>query len=163
MPTPSPAETSTELRIAALTTFPSHLSKKFGLTDPVAIGVCMEFWVQKSVVSLICFIDGNASLYFSGGGGILGGIKHDRVRHSAGKLIQFANTYLPEMQSCNEFPLPEPGRTQFYVLTPVGAFAAKAMDSELVECRHSFSLLFSAAQCVITQLKQANGKTSETG
>jgi hypothetical protein len=151
-PSPSEAETSAALRVAALTKFPGQLSNKFGISESVAIGICMEFWVKNAVVSLICFIDGNVSLYFSSGGGILGGIKHDQVRQAASKFIQFANVHLPEMVPCNEFPLPESGHTSFYVLTPTAAFIARALDSELAECRHPFSLLFSAGHCIITQL-----------
>lgn len=120
----------------------------------------MEFWVQNAVISLICFIDGNASLYFSTCGGIIGGVKHDRVRQAAGRFVQFANFHLEEMVPCNDFPLPEVGHTSFYVLTPTAALVAGGLDSELAECRHSFSQLFSAGHCIITQLKQMEEERS---
>jgi hypothetical protein len=157
---PSSAEAMAGLRIAALTKYPSLLSKKFQISEPVAIGVCMEFWSSETVVSLICFVDGNASLYFSSGGGMIGGVSDSLVRQAAVKFVQFANMHMPEMSDCKDFPHPEVGNTTFYVLTPSTALVAGAPDLELADCSHPFSQLFSVAQCVITCLRRIDEKKS---
>ena len=118
----------------------------------------MDVGYAKSVVTLVSLIDGSASIYFSSGGGVIGGQGHETVRRAARRFTQFAAVYLPEMSPCTDFPMPDIGEAIFYVLTPGGAFAQAASEQELGAGSHSFSPLFYAGQCVITQLRRVSEK-----
>ena len=123
-----------------------------------ALGVLMETGYAGAVATLVAMINGSASLYFSSGGGVIGGEKLETVRIAARRFTQFGGIHLPEMLRCTEFPMPEVGQTVFYVLTPNGVFTQGAPAQELGAGGHSFSPLFHAGQYVIGQLRAASEK-----
>lgn len=158
MPQSLPDEVTAELRTKALTEAPALLLRNPAFRDVPALGVLMEVGYAKSVVTLVSLIDGSASIYFSSGGGVIGGQGHETVRMAARRFTQFAGVYLPEMSGCSDFPMPAIGQTIFYVLTPNGVFTQAASEQELGGGSHSFSPLFYAGQCVITQLRKVTEK-----
>ena len=132
----------------------------FGLNttpaDAPAWGVLMETGFPEGTATLVSMLDGSASLYFSGGGGVIGGSGHESVRRVATAFVRLAGQQQACMAVTRTFPLPRDGRTVFYVLTDSGVFSAEADESALGEQRHALSPLFYAGQDVITQLRLAS-------
>jgi hypothetical protein len=153
----STRDASAELRARVLRGKPSD----FGLPQPPAAtpvwAILMETAFPEGVFTLVSVSDGSASLYFSTGGGVIGGGEHDTVRAAALQFVRLANEYLPSMSPCTSFPLPGPGHTKFYVLTTGGVSTADALEEDLGEERHELSPLFYAAQDVITQIRLVTG------
>src|SRR5438067_1523541 len=116
-------------------------------------GVLMETGYPNGVATLAAFAGGDASLYFSTGGGIIGGIGHEPVRAATTQLVAVSRPFVADMEKTTAFPLPDAGRVRFYVLTLDGMFTAEAVDRDLGEERHTLSPLFFAAHEVITQLR----------
>lgn len=129
----------------------------FGLppltAESAAWGVLMEMGYPEGTATLVSLIDGNASLYFSGGGGVIGGGDHAPVSAAAREFVRLAGAKLPSMEASAAQPLPSAGLTSFYVLTDDGPRALSAPEEELGEGRHAMSDLFYAGQEVITQLR----------
>ena len=150
---PDPAEVYRELRGRALGMRPEEAGAAPAGGENQPYGVLMETGYPNGVATLVAFASGDASLYFSTGGGIIGGIGHESVRIASQHLIESANPFLPEMEKTTAFPLPEAGRVRFYVLTLDGAFTAEAAPDDLSEERHALSPLFFAAHQVITELR----------
>lgn len=117
--------------------------------------VVMEVGLRGNSFSLIAMIDGNASIYFSNGGGIIGGIGHEQVRLRANEFNHSADTsfgYFQRHDSKTYF-LPKTGEVIFYVITKNGVFSAKASEADLDKNRHALSSVFMAANTVITELR----------
>lgn len=144
----APADIYTKLRGQAL----GVTAKSLGVSDGVH-GVVMETGYPEAVVTLVAMADGAASLYFSNGGGIIGAGEHERPKVAARSLIAFAAHNLEGFVPTTSTPLPDPGRTRFYVLADRGIFTAEASEVDLGENRHSLSPLFYSAQELITEMR----------
>jgi len=141
-----------ELRRKILTEPSAQYGVDVAAGDPWA--VVMETGFPGGSASLVCFADGNASLYFSTGGGVIGGFAYENVRTAASDLVEAAGYFLGHFSPVTEFPLPGAGRTRFYVRTGETVLHAEASENDLGEERHPLSKLFFAGHNVITQLRE---------
>ena len=158
MANPSPAEVSAGLRKSALTVFPSQIASNPAYRDAAALGVLMETGYEKAVATLVSFITGDASIYFSSGGGIIGGQGQTEVRIAARRFTQFAGVHVSEMSKCTDYPLPGIGQTTFYVITATGIYTLSAAEQVLGGGGHDFSPLFHAGHYLITRLRMTTEK-----
>jgi hypothetical protein len=158
MPNPSPAEVAAGLRKSALTEYPSQMRSDPAYRDATALGVLMETGYEKAVATLVAFISGDASIYFSSGGGIIGGQGHADVRIAAKRFTQFAGLHVSEMSRCTDYPLPGVGQTTFYVMTASGIFTLTAPEQQLGVGSHDFSPLFHAGHYLLTRLRMTTEK-----
>jgi hypothetical protein len=142
------------LRKLALGT--SRASLKIDEPGPV-FGVLMETGYPKAVVTLACFLTGSASLYFSNGGGMLGGGEHRAVAEAAKVFVRECGGFLGKMERAADCPLPAAGGTIFYALTDEGTFCHCALEDDLGRKRSEFSPLFYAGQDVITRTRLLQG------
>jgi hypothetical protein len=116
-------------------------------------GVLMETGYPKGSCTLLTTADGNASLYFGTGGGVIGGYAHQEVRNAARNLSDGADHFVEGCVKTTSFPIPGTGDVIFNILTKDGAYTAGALEKELGEKRHPLSPLFYAGHAVITQLR----------
>jgi hypothetical protein len=117
-------------------------------------GLIMETGYPNAVASLVTFIDGTTSMYFSSGGGVIGAGKHAEVREAAKAFIAAANGYTKEFTPTADHPVPPAGRVRFYARTFAGLTYAEAAENDLGEGRHPLSPLFHAGHFVIAHLRQ---------
>jgi hypothetical protein len=142
-----------DLRRQALGVRPADLGLRPGGGAPRVYGVVMETGYPEGVASLVVFANGEASLYLSSGGGIIGGGAHETVRRAAVQQIAEAQRGLGELAPTDAFPRPAVGRVRFYVLTTGGMLTAEAAEEDLGEERLALSPLFHAGHAVITELR----------
>ena len=116
-------------------------------------GVVMDMGTANGVASVVALKDGTVSLYFSGGGGIIGLGQHEGPRRAGEALIRAAQDYVSGATRTKEFPLPRAGRIRFFFLTFDGVFTSEAKEEDLGERRLPLSALFYKAQDVITQAR----------
>jgi hypothetical protein len=148
----SPAEVSRELRERLL----KGSAKEYEITpDGKVWGVLMETGHEDAAVTLVALADGTASLYFSSGGGVIGGGPHEDINAAAKRMVHVATGFLAQLEPTKEFPLPAFQRTRFYVLTTSGVLTAEAAEDDLGNRRHALTPLFYAGQDVITGLRLA--------
>jgi len=147
----SPEEVYQGLRSMALSVRPEPLGVEVGVDEPYV--VLMEFMVGEHSMTLVSVIDGSASMYFSTGGGNIGGGKHDTIRDAAQQMIALAGTLLDEMEVAYEFPLPSPGSVTFYVVTPSYTYTAVDEEYALGHGRRPLSPLFFAGHSVISEYR----------
>ena len=146
------ADTYKHLRAQAL----QLIAAQAGIADPT-FGVLMETGYPEAVVSLLALADGTASLYFSNGGGIIGSGQREGPAVAARSLVGFAAHNLGYLVEAVDYPLPQPGRTRFYVLTSNGVLTADAPEHDFGENRHVLSPLFYAAQELMTEIRTSDG------
>lgn len=152
---PEPAPIYTELRNRILTLKPAEIGISPSPAVPHVWGVLMEMGHPQAVITLVSLADGTTSLYFSNGGGILGGGEHEPVAQASQAFVASTESYFPSMAPAPAFPLPLPavGDVKFYVLTFEGIFTAEANEQELGNRQHVLSPLFYHGQAVITQIR----------
>jgi hypothetical protein len=118
----------------------------------------MDVHVGDGIASVMSSTGGDASIYLSSGGAMLGGGEHDNIRSAA---VAFANAALKQktaMAATTAFPYPEAGKVRFYLRTPDGAFVVEAPEAELTAGTHPLSAVFRAGQEVITQFRTTSGE-----
>ncbi|HUJ47600.1 MAG TPA: hypothetical protein VLV55_10755 [Rhizomicrobium sp.] len=116
-------------------------------------GILMETGYEQAVATLVCFLSGDTSLYFSNGGGVIGAGQHANVADAAKRFVTMGAKFVHEMREAAEAPLPALGVTIFYVLTTRARYAFDAPETELGNSRSALSPLFHAAHEVIFNLR----------
>src|SRR5262245_746002 len=91
-----------------------------------AWGVVMDTAYSEGAASLVSLADGSASIYFSTGGGVIGGHSHETVANAAKAFVRAANRDLSKLLVPPDESLPKPGYTRFFVLTVEGKHFAEA-------------------------------------
>ena len=147
-----------DLRAAAL----AQTAEALGLTPtaehPNVFGILMETGYPEGVATLAVFAEGSTSLYFSGGGGVIGAGEHDAVRRAHPPLFAEAEARRAVFAPAVGTPSPALGRVRFYLLTFRGTLTAEADEEELGYRRHELSSLFHAGHAVITAIREASGR-----
>lgn len=147
------AATVENLRDMVLHTPPDQFGFAATPEHPHVYGVLMEMGYQTATATLACLVDGSTSLYFSSGGGIIGGGEHPQVAALSKQVVGGAEHFLDALQPTTDFPLPDPGRVRFQVLTYEGAWTGEAADDELGAGNAPLSPLFFAGHRVIAALR----------
>lgn len=142
------------LRREALAMTADSLGQAGQVANDEPYGVVMEMAMASSVVTLACFADGDARLYYQTGGGMVGGHGHERVRKAAKELVLLVHKVLPGMTPTTDHPLPEPDKVRFYALTPQGTLTVETDRQDLAEAPSELSSLFYSGQEVVTQMRQ---------
>jgi hypothetical protein len=104
-----PAQVMKILRDKILKLFPKEINVSSSNEYPNVWGILMETGFPEGVATLVPLADGTVSLYFSGGGGVIGGGDHSNVRKEARKFIQSAEHYRKVFKQTKIYPLPNIG------------------------------------------------------
>jgi hypothetical protein len=148
-----PAEVSAALRARLL----NGSASEFSIEPDASIwGVLMETGYPEAAATLVSLADGTASIYFSSGGGVIGGGPHDTIAAAARRFVSLSKNFLPAMAATSQYPLPKPGHVKFYVLTTKGVFTTEEAEETLGAGKHPLSPLFYAGQDVITGLREVS-------
>lgn len=138
------------LRNMILTTKPQN----FDATGQLHVhGILMETGHDKAVVTLVAIDDDTISLYFSGGGGILGLGAHEGPRTVARAWLQMASQFVNALKPACNTPLPTKAMTRFYLLTNKGIFTTEAREADFGENHHVLSPLFHKAHELIDNIR----------
>ena len=127
-------------------------------------GILMEFGLPGVAVTLVAFGNGEASMYFSSGGGVIGGGENETVRKAAKAFVAFSETYLEKMKPVSTYPLPKDGNVKFLVLAGKGAFSSgEFLETDLRENKSKFSPLFHKGHQLITELRLISERMEREG
>jgi hypothetical protein len=156
MNTQTPKEIYSRLRQFALTQKANSFSDS--LAGKTVFGVVMDWNVGEGVASVVAFVDGSASLYFSSGGGVIGGKDHDAVRRAAMSLCAEAEKHQTNTMPSVMFPLPPSDQSTIWLLTTNGARNSTAPANDFGNNRHSLSPVFHKAQDLIAAIRNMSEK-----
>ena len=151
---PTPAEVAAGLRQQAFAVTADQLGAPLPGGRNKTWALIMETGYPGGVASLVTFWDGTTSIYFSNGGGVIGGGEHAEIRETSKALLTAADNYLKNFDAVTEHPLPDVGRVRFYARTVEGLLSAEAAEKDLGEGRHALSPLFHAGHDVIGHLRE---------
>jgi hypothetical protein len=147
------ADIYTDLRNQVLQFKPDAI----GQTDAdqsTVLAILMETGYPEAVATLIAVADGTASLYFSNGGGIIGGGEHEPVRKMSGEFISLAQHFVSESTLTDTFPLPKKDNVRCYLVTRGGIYTFEALEDDLGYERHPCSPLFHKGHELITAIRE---------
>ena len=143
-----------DLRRKALETSPLHLGPAGDVKEDEAYGLLMEMGIGNTVMTLASFANGDASVYYKNGGGMVGGSSHEPIRKAAKDFVLLAQKALPRMKKTTDYPAPSPESVRFYALTPQGVFTTETNRQALTNAKSELGALFYRGQEVVTQMRQ---------
>jgi hypothetical protein len=117
----------------------------------------MDWGLEEAVATITGFTSGDASLYVSSGGGVIGGGGHEDVREAAMHFVEVAQERVRWMQPTREFPLPRIGRVKFYVLTGGGVLTT---DVRVEPIEASYAALWNAGQMLLAAIRESDGRAA---
>ena len=142
-----------DLRAQALRVTPGDLGLQLRPDRQSVYGVVMDMGLPDGTATLAAYSTGDASLYLSSGGGMIGGGGHAKVRQAAQALMQVAESHLTSFSTTSAFDRPAGGRARFFLLTNRGVLAATVAEDEVDAGQAPLSPVWHAAQQVLTELR----------
>lgn len=120
-------------------------------------GVVMDWDMPEGVATTIAFSTGDASLYNSAGGGVIGGSAHKNVQNAAKELLRIADGFVARTSSLVDTPLPKKDCVRFYLLTNKGIFTAEEKMANFENETSPWYPFFEEVNKVITELTIISG------
>ncbi len=118
--------------------------------------VLMETGREDEAISVVAVADGTASLYYSTGSGMVGLGKKPDIHSATLSFVKKSASFLKFMKRVEAFPLPKPGQTFFYLVTPEGVFCYEANRNDLGRQQDKLSALYYAGHELIAQIRVAD-------
>lgn len=116
-------------------------------------GLVVDWNMGKAIATIVAFSTGDANMYISTGGGIIGGVQHEAVNKAAKASVGKAQEFLHKATHTNATPLPEDGQISFFLLTNNGLFTARETVTNFYNASSIWIPLFDRVNEVIGALK----------
>ena len=120
-------------------------------------GMLMETAAPEGAFSLISFVDGTTSLYFSKTGEDIGSGEEEAVAHASKTFLMKAQDRYKSAAPATEYPGPKEGEVKFYFLTHEGVRVYTAPEERLGNENDEFSELFFTGHDVIEEIRKLSG------
>ena len=158
-PTPIPDQMYVELRTAALHRKASELGFDIEPNSNQPYGIIMDWNIGQATSTIVSFATGDASMYYSTGGGWLGGFGVEKVSSASKEFVIVAGEYVDKLNKVSDYPMPPVGFMRFYIITPQGVYGSGDVDNDkLMKDGVDFSALNDAAQYLIFEISQVPQK-----
>ena len=118
-------------------------------------GVIVEFEGDGGLATAVGFASGDASVYYSTGGGRIGGRRIALVAAAARSLVNQAQVQLNDLPGVQQYPAPEPGRVRVYALTTAGLRGAEESRADIEDPKDRLASLFAGAQKIVSEFRAA--------
>ncbi len=150
--------TYASMRKLAFTIKPEDMDIKIGNAYQV-YGAVVDMGVDTNkIATMICFIDGTTSLYFSEGGGIIGAGRHESVKNAASTFLENCFSVLPVTENADSIDkLPAENQHTFYLFTKAGIFTITIKLHDVKKCKE-YQSLFSHSQIVLNEIRKISKK-----
>lgn len=146
------------LRDMAFSATPEQLGLSLPTNKTVVYGVIMDWEMGGATATTVSYQTGDASLYLSSGGGIIGGGQHQSVNSAAKQFVNLAQTFLDKTVKTETTPLPSTDDVRFYLLTNNGTFVGQETIKNFENNSSSWQKLFEEGNNVLTELRKTSEK-----
>lgn len=126
--------------------------------DNEIYGLIMDWDLGDGIMTLITFRTGDASMYLSSGGGVIGGGQHENVRIAVDNYLNTAERFLNSTEQVDHLNLPTTNSVNFYFLTTNGRFLTTEVIDNFENESSKIYGLFNEANNVITELRMTTEK-----
>jgi hypothetical protein len=153
-------ETNTfnDLREMAFRVTPEQLQLSLPVQNTHVYGIIMDWGIDSATATIISYQTGDASMYLSSGGGVIGGGQHQNVNNAAKQFVNLAQTFLNKATKANANTLPKQDEVNFYMLTNKGTFYGGDVMKNFENNTSTWLPLFEEANRVITELQLTTAK-----
>jgi hypothetical protein len=141
------------LRNMAFTATPEQLGLSLPIDKTVVYGIVMDWEMGGAVATIVSYQTGDASLYLSSGGGVIGGGQHQNVNTAAKQFVSLAQTYLDRATKTETTDLPTTDEVRFYLLTSKGIFVGQEQMKNFENNSSDWLKLFEEGNKVLTELR----------
>ncbi|MFI5406734.1 MAG: hypothetical protein ACHQ1D_09510 [Nitrososphaerales archaeon] len=145
-----------DLRNLAFGATLEQIGVEFPADQTKIYGIIMDWDLGEGTATLVAFLSGDASLYLSTGGGVIGGIGHDNVKNAVTAYINKAEKYLDKTVKTDSTPLPEKDGINFYFLTNKGKFVGQEQVKNFDNNSSQWLDLFEEANKLITEIRMVS-------
>ncbi|MBS1773347.1 MAG: hypothetical protein JST82_10845 [Bacteroidetes bacterium] len=145
------------LRNQAFSITPEQIGITLDKSQTKVYGVIMDWNVGDGVVTLVSFLSGDASMYLSSGGAVIGGGQHINIKNAALSFIHKSESDLKNASESKTNELPGNDVIKFYLLTNNGRFELEEKMENIENKSSTLSSLFEEANKVITELRLTSG------
>jgi hypothetical protein len=142
-----------DLRNMALNVTPEQLLLSLPTDQAKVFGVVMDWDLGDGTMTLITYQTGDASMYLSNGGGVIGGGQHENVSKASKEFVSMAQNYLDKSSIADTITLPDKDCFKFCFLTNKGKFVAQENIGNIENKSSKWLDLFENANNVITELR----------
>lgn len=146
------------LRNMAFTATPDQLGLSLSADKTIVYGVVMDWEMGGATATTVSYQTGDASLYLSSGGGVIGGGQHQNVNRSAKQFVSLAQTFLDKTVKTETTPLPSTDEVKFYFLTNKGVFVGQEAMKNFENNSSTWLKLFEEGNNVLTELRKTSEK-----
>ena len=146
-----------DLRRQALAVKAEDLKITLSAKKVSVYGVVMDWDMPEGVATTIAFSTGDASLYNSAGGGVIGGFAHKNVQSSAKELVRKAEGFIARASLSGDTPLPNKDCVRFYLLSNKGISSFEEKMANFENETSPWCPFFEEVNKVITELTIISG------
>ncbi len=120
----------------------------------MVLGVVVEMGMEKGAAIIAGYVNGDARIFWTTGGGIIGDMRqYPDIVNAAKALVGTAQNVVAQLPVETSRPLPDPGRIRFALLTRAGMHVADEKQSDAEKPSHPLYQLYASLQDLITQLR----------
>ena len=141
------------LRQMALSVTPEQLRLESS-DETKVFGIVMDWDLGTGIATIVAYKTGDASMYLSSGGGVIGGGQHENVRQSVFTYVQLGQEFLSKSKKTESTPLPDKDSVRFYLLTNKGTYYAQEEMKNIENESSDWLRLFEEANKVLTELRK---------
>lgn len=145
--------TFNDLRAMAFSVTPEQLQLSLPADKTIVYGMIMDLEMSGATATIVSYQTGDASIYLSSGGGVIGGGQHQNVNSAARQFVSLGQAYLNKGAKTVETDLPTTGQVKFYFLTNKGKFVGQENMKNLENNSSEWLKLFEGGDKVLTELR----------
>lgn len=147
-----------ELRNRAFKTTPEQLELSLPTDKTIVYGVIMDWEMGGGIATTVAFQTGDASLYLSSGGGVIGGGQHQNVNSASKQFIRLAQTFIDKATKTEMTDLPKANEVKFYLLTNKGIYVGQEQMKNFENSSSAWLQLFEEGNNVLSELRKTSEK-----
>lgn len=141
------------LRNMAFSATPDQLGLSLPTDKTVVYGVIMDWEMGGATATTVSYQTGDASLYLSSGGGVIGGGQHENVNSASKQFVSLAQTFFNKTTKTETTPLPTTDQVKFYLLTNNGVYVGQDIMKNFENKSSEWLKLFEEGNKVLTELR----------
>jgi hypothetical protein len=146
------------LRSMAFSATPQQLGLEIPDDKTQVYGIILDWDLGDAIATIVGFETGDASMYLSSGGGVIGGGQHDNVRNVVKPYIKIGQDYLEKAAKSDTTSLPDKNCIKFHFLTNKGIYCAQEQMTNIENETSDWLKLFEEANKVLTELRLISEK-----
>ena len=147
-----------ELRNMAFKVTPEQLDISLPTDKTIVYGVVMDWEMGGATATTVAYQTGDASLYLSSGGGVIGGGQHQNVNSASKQFISLAQTFLDKTTKAEKTSLPTTNEIRFYFLTNKGVYVGQEQMKNFENNSSLWQKLFEEGNNVLSELRKTSEK-----